>query len=194
MRGRPGRTYPGSTARAHPWDEPSYVEVSGATGSTVGGMANIIVFGAGGRAGRVAVAEAARRGHRVTAVVRDPGKYQGLAAETVAVVAGDVTDAARIAELAPGHDAAINTAAGFDEDHFTSAARALTAGLPAAGVGRLVAVGIGGSPGKGPRAAPPHQPRPPPQGPGFFSQQSPAPPVPPGTGPRLGVVAPPPGH
>src|SRR5256714_7038595 len=133
MRGRPGRTYPGSTARAHPWDEPSYVEVSGATGSTVGGMANIIVFGAGGRAGRVAVAEAARRGHRVTAVVRDPGKYQGLAAETVAVVAGDVTDAARIAELAPGHDAAINTAAGFDEDHFTSAARALTAGLPAAG-------------------------------------------------------------
>jgi uncharacterized protein len=108
-------------------------------------MANIIVFGAGGRAGRVAVAEAARRGHRVTAVVRDPGKYRGLAAEGVAVVAGDVTDAARIAELASGHDAAINTAAAFDEDHFTSAARALTAGLPAAGVGRLVAVGIGGS-------------------------------------------------
>src|SRR2546423_12352904 len=64
MRGRPGRTYPGSTARAHPWDEPSYVEVSGATGSTVGGMANIIVFGAGGRAGRGAGGGGARRGGR----------------------------------------------------------------------------------------------------------------------------------
>ena len=108
-------------------------------------MANLIVFGAGGRAGRVTVAEAVRRGHRVTAVVRDPGKYQGLAAEGVEVVAGDVTDAVRIAELAPGHDAAINTAAAFDEDHFVAAARALTTGLATAGVDRLVAVGIGGS-------------------------------------------------
>ena len=114
-------------------------------------MANIIVFGAGGRAGKRVVAEAARRGHRVTAVVRDltkyadPAKHAELAAEGVTVVVGDVTDAASVARLASGHDAAINAAAGMEPDHFVSAARALTAGLAAAGVARLVTVGIGGA-------------------------------------------------
>ncbi|NUP49508.1 MAG: NAD(P)H-binding protein [Catenulispora sp.] len=108
-------------------------------------MANIIVFGAGGRAGKPTVAEAARRGHRVTAVVRDPDKYTEPAAEGVTVVRGDVTDAASVAQLAAGHDAAINAAGGMDPDHFVSAARALTEGLAAAGVARLVTVGIGGA-------------------------------------------------
>jgi putative NADH-flavin reductase len=108
-------------------------------------MANIIVFGAGGRAGRPTVAEAARRGHTVTAVVRDPAKYQDLASAGVTVVAGDVTDAASVARLAPGHDVAVNTAAAMDEQHFVAAARALIDGLPKAGVRRLVAVGIGGA-------------------------------------------------
>ncbi|GAA2028824.1 NAD(P)-dependent oxidoreductase [Catenulispora yoronensis] len=108
-------------------------------------MANIIVFGAGGRAGKRTVAEAARRGHRVTAVVRDPAKYQELAADGVTIVAGDVTDAASVAAVAAGHDVAINAAAGMDPEHFVSAAAALVAGLPEAGVARLVAVGIGGA-------------------------------------------------
>ncbi|MEZ0108073.1 putative NADH-flavin reductase [Catenulispora sp. EB89] len=108
-------------------------------------MANIIVFGAGGRAGRPTVAEAARRGHTVTAVVRDPAKYQDLAAGGVTVVAGDVTDAASVAALAKGHDVAVNTAAAMDQGHFVAAARALVEGLGTAGVRRLVAVGIGGA-------------------------------------------------
>ncbi|NUR62561.1 MAG: NAD(P)H-binding protein [Catenulispora sp.] len=114
-------------------------------------MANIIVFGAGGRAGKQVVAEAARRGHQVTAVVREPAKYADyakyaeLGADSVTIVAGDVTDAASVAQLAPGHDAAINAAAGMEPDHFVSAARALIAGLTAAGVARLVTVGIGGA-------------------------------------------------
>ncbi|MEY9908634.1 putative NADH-flavin reductase [Catenulispora sp. MAP12-49] len=109
-------------------------------------MANIIVFGAGGRAGRPTVAEAARRGHTVTAVVRDPAKYPDLGAVAgVSVVAGDVTDPASIAGLAKGHDVAVNTAAAMDEGHFVAAARALIEGLDAAGVRRLVAVGIGGA-------------------------------------------------
>ena len=111
-------------------------------------MANIIVFGAGGRAGRPTVAEAARRGHTVTAVVRDPAKYPDLAADGVTgvtVVAGDVTDAASVAALAKGHDVAVNTAAAMDEGHFVAAARALVEGLGTAGVQRLVAVGIGGA-------------------------------------------------
>ncbi|MEU8250038.1 NmrA family NAD(P)-binding protein [Nonomuraea sp. NPDC048916] len=35
----------------------------------------ITIFGAGGRAGRQVVAEARRRGHQVTAVVRDPARH-----------------------------------------------------------------------------------------------------------------------
>jgi uncharacterized protein len=108
-------------------------------------MTNLIVFGAGGRAGRPTVAEAVKRGHTVTAVVRDPAKYPDLAGAGVTVVAGDVTDAASVAALAPGHDAVVNTAAAMDEGHFVAAARALVDGLGPTGVRRLVAVGIGGA-------------------------------------------------
>ncbi|WP_078868834.1 NAD(P)-dependent oxidoreductase [Streptomyces sp. NRRL B-1347] len=106
---------------------------------------DIIIFGAGGRVGRAAVAEAVARGHRVTAVVRDPAKYQDLGGERVAVVQGDVTDPRSVAALAPGHRAAVNASARLDigsEDHFTAAAGALIAGLAEAGVRRLLVLGI----------------------------------------------------
>ncbi|MFI9122320.1 nitroreductase/quinone reductase family protein [Streptomyces bikiniensis] len=90
----------------------------------------IIVFGAGGRVGRAAVAEARRRGHEVTAAGRADGK---------------VTDPAAVARLATGHDAAI--VAVYDpevpaHEFFPAVARALAEGLPAAGVKRLVSVGL----------------------------------------------------
>src|SRR5262245_54535021 len=108
-------------------------------------MGRIVIFGAGGRAGRQAVAEARRRGHEVTAVLRDPSRYGGVT--DVRLATGDVTDAASIAALAAGHDAAINAAAVYGEGtdphaSFTAAARALIKGLPEAGVNRLVAVGL----------------------------------------------------
>jgi putative NADH-flavin reductase len=110
-------------------------------------MGSFVIFGAGGRAGKQAVAEARRRGHQVTAVVRDPSRYGGLADGGVRITAGDVTDAADVAALATGHDAAINTAAvygaGTDpKAFFTSAAHALIKGLRQAGVNRLVTVGL----------------------------------------------------
>ncbi|MBN6057269.1 NAD(P)H-binding protein [Nonomuraea sp. RK-328] len=106
-------------------------------------MSRFVIFGAGGRAGRQAVAEARRRGHQVTAVVRDPSRYGGLADDGVRVVAGDVTDVADVAALAAGHDAAINAAVVLTpETFFTSASHALIKGLRQAGVGRLVAVGL----------------------------------------------------
>ncbi|MGW0366681.1 hypothetical protein [Streptomyces sp. NPDC002990] len=52
----------------------------------------IILFGAGGRVGRAAVAEARRRSHEVTTAGRTDG---------------EVTDPAAVARLAAGHDAAI---------------------------------------------------------------------------------------
>ncbi|WP_433020644.1 NAD(P)-dependent oxidoreductase [Kribbella sp. CA-294648] len=105
-------------------------------------MGKFVIFGAGGRAGTQAVAEARRRGHEVTAVVRDPSRYSGVV-DGVQVVAGDVTDAADVASLAVGHDAAINAAVLITPDtFFTSAAHALVKGLQQAGVNRLVAVGL----------------------------------------------------
>jgi putative NADH-flavin reductase len=104
---------------------------------------NIVVFGAGGRAGRQAVAEARRRGHQVTAVVRDPASHGDLG--DVRVVAGDVTDPVSIERAAAGHDAAISAAVDLSaapHDFFTTSARALSTGLAKAGVPRLVVVGL----------------------------------------------------
>lgn len=109
-------------------------------------MSRIVIFGAGGRAGRRAVAEAAARGHQVTAVVRDPSRHPDLTGDGVAVVAGDVTRPDSVAEVAVGHDAAINAAVRLDvpsETFLPAAAHALLTGLAQAGVGRLVAIGIG---------------------------------------------------
>ncbi|MFY1617254.1 NAD(P)-dependent oxidoreductase [Micromonospora sp. WMMD736] len=104
---------------------------------------NIVIFGAGGRAGRQAAAEARRRGHRVTAVVRDPAAHGDLGDGHV--VAGDVTDAASVAHAAAGQDAAISAAVDLSQpprDFFTTSSRALAAGLAEAGVRRLVVVGL----------------------------------------------------
>jgi putative NADH-flavin reductase len=107
-------------------------------------VSKIVVFGAGGRAGRHTVAEAIARGHVVTAVVRDPARYRDLAGVTP--VSGDVTQAGSVSAAAAGHDAAINVCSRVDvssTEFFVGAAHALLDGLPAAGVGRLVMVGIG---------------------------------------------------
>lgn len=107
---------------------------------------SIVVFGAGGRAGRHTVAEAVARGHRVTAVVRDPAGYTDLAGAGVTIVAGDVTRADSVAEVAAGHDAVISAAGRLDmpsDEFYVSAAHALLDGLARAGVGRLVLIGIG---------------------------------------------------
>ncbi|MDT0268507.1 NAD(P)H-binding protein [Streptomyces sp. DSM 44915] len=104
----------------------------------------IVIFGAGGRAGRAAVAEARRRGHQVTAVVRDPARHTGLTADA-RVVAGDVTGATDVAEAAADADAAISAAADPRVPahvFFTGSVRALATGLASAGVQRLLVVGL----------------------------------------------------
>ncbi|GAA1272089.1 hypothetical protein Psi02_52480 [Planotetraspora silvatica] len=109
-------------------------------------MSKIVVFGAGGRAGRRVVAEAVSRGHLVTAVVRDPARHRDLAGDRVALVAGDATDADDVSAAAAGHDAAVSAVARLDissVEFYVGAARALLDGLARAGVGRLVLIGIG---------------------------------------------------
>ena len=104
---------------------------------------NIVVFGAGGRAGRQIVAEAHRRGHQITAVVRDPARHGDLTGARV--VAGDVTDETSVEQAAAGHDAALSAAVDLSvppHDFFTASSRALATGLAKAGVRRLVVVGL----------------------------------------------------
>ncbi|WP_212990695.1 NAD(P)-dependent oxidoreductase [Actinoplanes auranticolor] len=96
-------------------------------------MSRIVIFGAGGRAGRTAVAEALTRGHDVTAVVRDVSRYQGP--PDARVVAGDVLDAAAHAD---GADAVISAVHQSGADFFVRAAQSLTA----AGARRIVVVGL----------------------------------------------------
>ncbi|WP_405797315.1 NAD(P)-dependent oxidoreductase [Streptomyces sp. NBC_01506] len=116
-------------------------------------MSRIIVFGAGGRGGRAAVAEAVGRGHQVTAVVRDAARHADLTdltdlaevVKVVKVVEGDVTDAATIARLARGHTAAISSVydpAAAPDLFYPAASRALLDGLARADVRRLVSVGL----------------------------------------------------
>jgi uncharacterized protein len=94
------------------------------------------------------LAEARRRGHEVTAAVRDPSRHGGLTENAgVPLAAADVTDVADVAAVAARHDAAINAAAvygaGTDpQAFFTGAAHALVEGLRQAGVDRLVTVGL----------------------------------------------------
>ncbi|MFJ5709169.1 NAD(P)-dependent oxidoreductase [Streptomyces sp. NPDC093105] len=109
------------------------------------GGRRIVVFGAGGRVGRAAVAEAVARGHRVTAVVRDPARHPDLGRAGVTVVRGDATDPGAVAALAAGHDAAVHASVRLDvpsEEYFAATSKALVAGLTEAGVGRLLTLGI----------------------------------------------------
>lgn len=104
-------------------------------------MTSVVVFGAGGRAGRRITAGARERGLRVTPVVRDPGRHPYVAG----AVAGDVTDAASVAAAAAGHDVAVSAVYTADVDPavlYGDGTRALLAGLTRAGVGRLLVVGV----------------------------------------------------
>jgi hypothetical protein len=113
-------------------------------------MSRIVVFGAGGRAGRAITAEARQRGIDVTAVVREPDDHRDVETSGVRLAAGDITDAGSIAAVSAGHDAAVHAvtpASGPEElskvdgRFFTKTADALLEGLSDAGVSRLLLIG-----------------------------------------------------
>jgi putative NADH-flavin reductase len=104
-------------------------------------MTSLVVFGAGGRAGRRITAGARERGLLVTAVVRDPARHP----DVEGAVAGDVTDADSVAAVAAGHDVAISAVYTADLDParlYGDGTLALLDGLARAGVGRLLVVGL----------------------------------------------------
>ena len=98
----------------------------------------IAVIGASGNAGSRITAELARRGHSVTAIVRNPEKVTAQANVTPAK--GDVADQAGLARLVTGHDAAISSVRFLASDPVK-----LIAAARESKVGRYLVVGGAGS-------------------------------------------------
>ncbi|MGW7427779.1 NAD(P)-dependent oxidoreductase [Streptomyces sp. NPDC054813] len=113
-------------------------------------MSKIALFGANGTIGSRVLDEALRRGHQVTAVVRDPAKLTKSDPDLI-VVTGDVLDPESVAEVARGQDAVVSAVGGGDgPGHIATirpAAEALFAGVRALDddAPRLVLVGGAGS-------------------------------------------------
>lgn len=100
------------------------------------------VFGAAGQVGRRTVSEALSRGHDVTAVVREPGRYAGALPPGARRRSGDASDPAAVARLSRGQDLVISAtrpAAGREQE-LVATAEALLDGTAREGV-RLLLVG-----------------------------------------------------
>ena len=98
----------------------------------------IALIGATGHIGSRLLAELSSRGHKVTAIVRNPEKVPVLPG--VAAVKGDVFDKDGLAKLLAGHDVVISAV------HFTASdPAALIAAVKQSGAKRYLAVGGAGS-------------------------------------------------
>lgn len=109
---------------------------------------NIALIGPTGFVGSAVLAELLRRGHQVTALTRDPAKLEARPGLTA--VAADAYDANAVATAVHGHDAVVSAFnPGWNEaelyDKFLRGATAITQGVEASGVKRLLVVGGAGS-------------------------------------------------
>lgn len=99
---------------------------------------HVALIGATGNAGSRILAELARRGHSVTAIVRNPERVP--ARPGVTATKGNVFDQQGLAALLKGHDAVISSV------HFTASdPRMLIEAVRASGVKRYLVVGGAGS-------------------------------------------------
>lgn len=128
---------------------------------------NIVVYGASGMIGQRITREMLNRGHRITAIVRDPARL-AFTHPHLTVKEGNILDANAVAQDVAGHDAVVNATRQFsaragDSDEknaapastpraahhsgptFVDVAHALIEGLTRAGVRRLLVVGGAGS-------------------------------------------------
>ena len=109
---------------------------------------HIALIGPTGFVGTALLNELLQRGHRVTALARTPDKIAPR--DGLTVVQADATDAAQVAQAVQGADA---VASAYNpgwthpdlHDEFLRGSRAITQGVKAAGVQRLLVVGGAGS-------------------------------------------------
>lgn len=112
-------------------------------------MKNVLIIGASGFVGSALLNEALYRGHRVTAVGRNPDKIN-VSHPHLTVVKTDVTNPTQLAELAKGMDAVISAYnPGWDnprlyEDTLENYPK-IVEGVKRAGVRRLLIVGGAGT-------------------------------------------------
>ncbi|RFU40154.1 NAD-dependent epimerase/dehydratase family protein [Actinomadura logoneensis] len=104
----------------------------------------ITVFGATGGTGTAVCREAVRRGHEVTAVVRDAARLPGELRDKVDVVVADVMDPAAVESAVAGRDAVMSclgtrTGRAPTTVH-TDGATSIITGMRAAGTRRLLVV------------------------------------------------------
>ena len=106
----------------------------------------IVIIGATGNIGRRVANEALSRGHQVTGVVRDPAAVEAPDPR-VRLVKGDATKAEDVTSVVKGADAVVSAisprpnSSGLPAPSLSANVRALIAGLPAAGVKRVLYVG-----------------------------------------------------
>ncbi len=106
---------------------------------------NIVVFGAGGKTGKLVVERAVEAGHTVTAFVRDRSKEQRLGVD---IAVGDTGDAEAVRAAISGKDAVIDTIGGktpYKETELErTAAKNIIDAMQSEGVRRLVVVSMMG--------------------------------------------------
>ncbi len=113
---------------------------------------DIVIYGATGEVGRHIVDEALDRGHRVTAVSRDPAKVTARH-ENLAMVKGDLLDSTSISEIVAGKDIVVLSVRGVIGDsgspesalQFIAAENLVDALFRDANAARLIHVGGSGS-------------------------------------------------
>lgn len=106
---------------------------------------NVTLIGATGNAGARILTELLKRGHHVTAIVRDPGKLPDQPGLTVRK--GDLSNVAQVAGQIKGTDAVVSAyGPGLNSPgELVGATERLVAALVQAGVQRLLMVGGAGS-------------------------------------------------
>lgn len=109
---------------------------------------HIALIGATGFVGTAVLEELIKRGHNVTAIVRDPTRLS--AHPQLKALACDVSDEARLAAALAGHDAVISAFnPGWDApalyEAFMAGSAAIVRAVEASGVRRLLVVGGAGS-------------------------------------------------
>jgi uncharacterized protein len=101
-------------------------------------MAHVALIGASGRAGSAILKELSDRGHKVTAIARNPEKIAAL--QSVTAKKGDVFDKTGLTTLLKGHDTVISAV------HFSASdAQTLIEAVRASGARRYLVVGGAGS-------------------------------------------------
>ncbi|MBP2001614.1 putative NADH-flavin reductase [Paenibacillus shirakamiensis] len=107
----------------------------------------IALFGATGMIGQRIMKEALKRGHEVTAILRDTTKLASHSHEHLQVVTGDILVPQSVAVTTTGKDVVISAfGPQFGaEDELAEAARSLVEGVKTSGAGRLLIVGGAGS-------------------------------------------------